>query len=182
MLVLHNDDTHIKHTHHIYHTQLRVFWYLVHVALEEESVQLKGFVLMNNAHLANNLKQFDRVYMRMQYNAVNTGLPMKVRAIHTCHVPSLMAFFFPVLKFIMGREGRLRHRVHSETPIISSLETYGLYKETLPVVLGGDFRFDGPSWLEKRRKIEQTLYDQNPKKNIDKAANGTECIKAASDV
>jgi len=137
---------------------LRVYWYLVHVALTDESVQFRGFVMINNAHLATSLKQFDRVYMRMQYNSVRNCLPIKVRGIHTCHVPSLMAFFFPVLKFIMGRDGRLRHRVHSETPIITSLEQYGLHKEVVPTLLSGNYKYDGPTFLTRRRKIEAELY------------------------
>jgi len=132
---------------------LRIFWYLVHAALEDPSVQLSGFVLVFNAELSS-VKEFDRGFVKNQVESIRKALPMKVCAIHVCHASGLMKMVLPFYKHMIGKKMRLRLCVH-KTDVEAALAEYGLETESLPSILGGTY--DAKTWMVARQEEESKL-------------------------
>lgn len=134
--------------------QLRIFWYQVHVELEDASIQRAGFIMVANARMTK-LSHFNRGYTRAQFQHIREALPLKVRALHGCHVPSFVSqFILPALKLVVGKDLRLRMNVHVSSSLPRALLKYGLREEHLPPSIGGTHHFNVDEWIERRRELE----------------------------
>lgn len=139
--------------------QLRSQLYMFHVALEQESAQTNGVVIVcNNRGILPN--HFSRKHEKVLWTAVTTCLPIQIRAIHCCYPKSFMDLFLPVLKQIFGRHLRLRHVVHddgSESEVKYSLKQYGFVDESLPHPFLGTYKLDPKAWVSERQEEEELL-------------------------
>lgn len=134
--------------------QLRILWYYVHSAIENESVQRAGFILMANMNMTK-LSHFNRGIVRRQFDQVRDALPMKVRGLHGCHMPRFVKeWVYPVVKLFLGKRLRQRLNIHLSSSLPQELYKYGFERENLPVCIGGTFQYDHTKWLESRRAIE----------------------------
>lgn len=147
------------------YSQLRVQLYMFHVALEEESAQTNGVVIVaNNRGILPN--HFSRKHEKLLWTAVTSCLPIQVRAIHCCYPKSFMDLFLPVLKQIFGRHLRLRHVVHddgSECEVRYSLKQYGFLEESLPAPFLGSYALDPKAWVAERLEAEEARICPCPK-------------------
>ena len=129
---------------------------MLHVALEQESAQTRGVVIVcNNRGILPN--HFSRKHEKLLWTAIVSCLPIQVRAIHCCYPKSYMDLFLPVLKQIFGRPLRLRHVVHADGSEIEakySLKQYGFEEESLPSPLLGTYKLDPNAWVMERSKLE----------------------------
>ena len=134
--------------------QLRIIWYYVHASIEDESVQRTGFVMMSNFNVTK-LSHFNRAKARAQFLHVQNVLPMKVRAIHACHVPKFVdEWILPTIKFLVGKRLRLRLLVHNSSTLPKELVKHGFKTENLPDCVGGTYHHNPAHWLESRRALE----------------------------
>jgi hypothetical protein len=149
----HLDDTGLD-----YASLLRAQLYMIHVALEQETAQTNGVVIVaNNRGILPN--HFSRKHEKLLWTAVTSCLPIQVKAIHCCYPKSFMDLFLPVLKQIFGRHLRLRHVVHddgSESELRYSLEQYGLSEESLPHPFLGSYKLDPTTWVDERLQSEES--------------------------
>jgi hypothetical protein len=148
----HLDDTGLN-----YASLLRSQLYMIHVALEQESAQTRGVVIVcNNRGILPN--HFSRKHEKLLWTGIVSCLPIQVRAIHCCYPKSYMDLFLPVLKQIFGRHLRLRHVVHedgSEIDAKYSLKQYGFEEESLPHPFLGTYKLDSNAWVTERGKLEE---------------------------
>jgi hypothetical protein len=136
-------------------SMLRAQWYMIHLAMERESSQTHGVVIISNGRrmLPNHCS---RRHEKLLWTAIKECLPIKVKAVHLCFPKSFMELFLPVLKPILGKELRLRYNVHWGSPgdVLVTLKDYGISEEGIPRDLGGRYMEQNEKFLEKRREIE----------------------------
>ena len=130
---------------------------MFHVALEEETSQTRGIVLItNNRGILPN--HFSRKHEKLLWTAISECLPVQIRAVHCCYPRSFMDMFLPLLKNILGRHMRLRHVVHddgSDREALYALKQYGLCEMGLPHAFLGSFELDPVRWVKERSRVEE---------------------------
>lgn len=134
----------------------RAMWYVIHQALEDETSQKKGLIMVGYAGKV----QFSQVDRNLQQHIIGSlrgCIPMRMSAMHMCHPPSFFRLVFPIIKVFMGERLRKRMNLHSGSNehVLSRLEDkFGLSRDKLPSELGGGIELDHMTWLEQRRKLE----------------------------
>jgi hypothetical protein len=130
----------------------RAMWYFVHAALEDEMTQKRGIVNIVFPHHAK-LSQIDRPLLKMNVESLKGCIPVRLTGVHICHPPSFVSLILPILKVFMGDRLRKRIQLHSGSTekVLKHIAAFGLPKESMPTVLGGDAVVDHLSWLEHRR-------------------------------
>lgn len=127
---------------------LQILWYNVHAALEVESVQKAGFVLLVNMKITLP-NQFNRALLRSEILHVRDVLPIKIRAVHICYTPTFVNdLIFPIVKFLLGKRLRQRLTVHLSNTLPDEMIKYGFTAADLPVSFGGTYKYDQAQRLE----------------------------------
>lgn len=130
----------------------RVMWYVLHEALEDETTQRKGIVIVAYPQHAK-FSQLDRTLMRNVTSSIRGCIPVRLSAIHLCHPPSFFQLVFPIIKFFLGERLRQRINVHggSHEHVLNRLEQkFGLTRDKLPTEIGGEVVLDHDAWLDQR--------------------------------
>lgn len=137
--------------------QTRLAWYLVHVALEDVSVQKNGIVcIMYNAGSYSISENFDRKGLNMLLQVARRALPFRVVGVHHCYTSKIYNIILPFVLSCLGREIRSRHRLHFDSnTMLANILKYGLSADSLPVIMGGKLELDPAAWKEERRRKEQ---------------------------
>lgn len=128
----------------------RSMWYAVHAALEDETTQKKGIVIIVYKKYAK-FANFDRFLLKINCDST-FSLPMRISAIHICHPPSFWQIVLPIYTLLLG-ETRKLFRTHkgSDEDVLEQLAKVGLPKDSLPSELGGDILLDHTTWLADRK-------------------------------
>ena len=93
--------------------------------------------------------------MLLKFNMHLIGNVMPIR-LRSCHVvypsPALYYLIWPVVRYIIGKEQRLRWILHNgaEERIIHDLEGYRFHRARLPKEVGGDLEVDTHQWVADR--------------------------------
>mmetsp|Transcript_5051 Transcript_5051/g.14498 ORF Transcript_5051/g.14498 Transcript_5051/m.14498 type:complete len:207 (+) Transcript_5051:107-727(+) len=150
--VMFGDPSRLKNPSNNRMTIQRAIWYVMHAALEEESVQQKGVVMLLYPHNAK-LAQVDRKLMKMNSESMKGCIPVRLSAFHVCNPPKFFSIVFPLLKLFLGDRLRKRIRVHSgdKEKVIDHLAHFGLTKDCIPSDLGGNIVLDNLGWLKERK-------------------------------
>mmetsp|Transcript_17033 Transcript_17033/g.37697 ORF Transcript_17033/g.37697 Transcript_17033/m.37697 type:complete len:753 (-) Transcript_17033:257-2515(-) len=139
-------------------TMMKALFYLFQRIANEPAVRRRGWVLVIN--MTSFHPQNDRYNMKTILPFVYDNLPMRCRAIHLIN-PSTVLYYviLPVVKYFLGREMRLRLKVHYGSPseVARSLEEYSLPSIALPQEVGGSVHIDRDAWLEARLMEEDQL-------------------------
>jgi hypothetical protein len=120
------------------------FWYVLHTALQDITVQRKGIVITGDvAHTR--YSQFDRPLVKAFLSSLQGAFPVRTSAFHIVHPPAFAAVVFPAVKLFlsdrMKKKKRIQFHYGSDGKIISNLEKqYGLSKSMLPTSIGGTCR------------------------------------------
>lgn len=131
---------------------IRATWYMAHAALEDETTQKKGAVIIifpRNVVLA----QFNSKLAKMFAESFKGCIPIRLSALHFCHLPMMFDFIFPLLKVLMG--SHLRKKIHlisgedSQVPKLFE-NKFGVLKENLPIEVGGSLQLNHEKWLKER--------------------------------
>jgi hypothetical protein len=137
--------------------QIRLAWYLVHVALEDVSVQKNGIVcIMYNVGSYSISENFDRKGLNMLLQVARRALPFRVVGVHHCYTSKIYNIILPFVLSCLGREIRSRHRLHFDSnTMLGNILKYGLSVDSLPVIMGGKLESDPVAWKDERRRKEQ---------------------------
>ena len=134
---------------------MRCMWYQFHIHLDDLKVHNCGFVGVGHFRI-DSPKQFDRIQSKMSVASVKDALPVNLVCIHMCHTPLFFNFVFPMIKFILGKDMRLRTKTHygSEDKVLQELEHYGIHRSLIFKSMGGGYDLNVEEWLAYRQRIE----------------------------
>mmetsp|Transcript_27389 Transcript_27389/g.36368 ORF Transcript_27389/g.36368 Transcript_27389/m.36368 type:complete len:298 (-) Transcript_27389:101-994(-) len=137
-------------------SMLRVIWYVVHVALEEKETQQRGIIFVNNNGNNPEIRQFDRVLVGKIAHSLQHEIPIIIGALYILHIPRLLVVFMNVIKHVLGSGISKQMKVvgGSNQMILQKLDKHGMYKEDMPVDIGGDLKYDNESWVRQRVEAE----------------------------
>ncbi len=144
---------------HTKQPQMKAVFYLFQRMANDPAVRRRGFVLVINMRLTSN--QYNQSAMRAgALPFFYDNMPVRWRGIHLIN-PSAISYYviLPVVKYFLGREMRLRLKVHYGSPseVARSLEEYRLPSIALPQEVGGSVRIDRDAWLAARLMEEEQL-------------------------
>ena len=135
------------------HRQNMAMWYLLETVIEDEESRNRGLVVLTSAKAYATGSGMDLKFSRFTRKAIADVFPVHLRSIHFCH-PSKVAHYviFPALKFVLGKEMRLRFNTHygTDAEVLLQLETFGLHRSVLPAELCGDVQLDFRKWIHQR--------------------------------
>lgn len=139
------------------HRQNMAMWYLLETIIEDEESRNRGLVVLTSAKTYSTGSGMDLKFSRFTRKAISEIFPVHLRSIHFCH-PSKVAHYviFPALKFVLGREMRLRFNTHygTDAEVLLQLEAFGLHRSMLPAELCGDVQLDFRKWIHQRLSLE----------------------------
>ena len=156
-IVLFSNKNHIDFSRHDRMSVNRCVWYHIHIHLEDIEVQKRGVVSVGLFRI-NSPNQFDRMQVKMFIVSIRDSLPIKWICLHICHAPTFFNFVFPMLKFLMGKEIRLRTKTHygSEEKILLELERHGIQRRCIMKSMGGKYDLKIEEWLSYQQQVEST--------------------------
>jgi len=131
---------------------VRVLWYILHAALENESTQQKGIIIMAHPRHAK-FSNLDRTLMKMNVDSLRGCLPVRLSVFYIVHPPSFFKLIFPFIKLIVGSRLKQRIKLCSGTDenVLNNFKEFGISEESLPTDIGGKYQLDLIQWIEKRR-------------------------------
>ena len=139
------------------HRQMMAMWYTMETIIEDEESRNRGLVCLTTAKTYSSGSGMDLKFTRYTRKLVGDIFPVHLRSIHFCH-PSKVAHYviFPALKFVLGKDMRLRFNTHygTDTEVLMQLETFGLHRSILPAELSGDVQLDIQQWIHERLSKE----------------------------
>jgi len=138
--------------------KMKALFYLFQRIADDPAVRRRGFVLVVNMRLTTN--QHNRSSMRALLPFVYDNLPVRWRGIHLINPSAISNYvILPVVKYFLGREMRLRLKVHYGSPseMARSLEQYRLPRSALPQEVGGSVHIDRGAWMVARLMEEEQL-------------------------
>ena len=134
---------------------MRYMWYQFHIHLDDVEVQKKGCIALSQFKI-NSPNQFDRVQSKMSITSIRDALPIHMVCMHICHAPLFFHVVYPMIKFILGKEVRLRTITHSgsEEKVLQELEHYGIPRSLILKSMGGGYDLKVEEWLTYRQSVE----------------------------
>jgi hypothetical protein len=149
----------------LYLSQLRMAFYIVMTALDDEETQKSGAVCIHHGTDwdfdvmdAKLLEFFSKVPGMMKC------IPLRLQGFHFCYNNSKLRSIFSLMQLGVSKEIRHRMRVHygSQVECHYKLMTFGIPVEQLPVTHDGELRLTGHNkWLARRQKIEAAVLQQD---------------------
>ena len=141
------------------HRQNMAMWYLLETIIEDEESRNRGLVVLTSAKAYSTGSGMDLNFSRFTRKAISEIFPVHLRSIHFCH-PSKVAHYviFPALKFVLGKEMRLRFNTHygTDAEVLLQLEAFGLHRSILSAELCGDVQLDFRKWIHQRLSQEHS--------------------------
>ena len=157
---------------------VQAFWYAVHAILESEDTQKRGVICLACPRHAK-FSQFDSKvdqmiievcaaiakccwwistyffsYSQPILQSVKGCLPLRISCISICHPPSFFRVIWPIVRVFLG--SRLRKRVNvfcgSDEAVVKKIEGFGLTKDQIPELIGGNLKLENKAWLEERQR------------------------------
>jgi CRAL/TRIO domain len=151
--ILYFDPSKLDKTKYTRESARRAFWYLFHALLEDVNVQKRGLIVINyNANFS--LSNRDPPFTKMFFNTIKGALPIRISAIHGCHVPYIYGCVIALLMIFLGERLRKRIVVHNGTndEVNAALvKKFGIAMEYIPSDMGGLLKLDIYNWLQERR-------------------------------
>ena len=134
----------------------RAIWYVIHAALELETAQKHGVIVISDPSKAK-FCHMDRKLLKMLLPSILGVMPMRTSAYHVCNAPTVVASVaYPFIKPFLPDGLRKRVFFHSgaEAKLLDQLKMYGLEKNAIPTQIGGRFEINHMKWLDQRRVDE----------------------------
>ena len=154
-LIVFTNKTRLDFSRHNRMSVMRYVWYQFHIHLEGFEGHNCNFVAVGQFRI-NSPKQFDRVQTKMSAALIQEALPINLVCMHICHAPTFFNIVYPIMKFIMGKEIRLRTKMHSgsEEKVLQELEHYGIQRRLVLKSMGGGYDLKVEEWLTYRQQVE----------------------------
>lgn len=144
----------------------RVFWYMVHVAIEDLNVLQRGVVMLIYPQEAR-LDQFDHSLWNSIAESSKHSLPIQWRSTHIVHPNRFFSIIHPVFMSSLPKDVQDRVVVHSGTKmkVLANLLRYCLPWDRIPSEIGGCIDLDFEKWLSDRMGKEDQSSQQKPSAN-----------------
>lgn len=151
----------------------RVFWYMVHVAIEDPNVLQRGVVMLIYPQEAR-LDQFDHSLWNSIAESCKKSLPIRWRSTHIVHPNRFFSIIHPVFMSSLPKDVQERVVVHSGTKmkVLANLLRYCLPWDRIPSEIGGCIDLDFEKWLSERMAKEDQLSFQKPSANFSSSVLG----------
>lgn len=132
-------------------SMVRALWYAVHAALEDDTTQRKGAVLMLN-HRDVHPSQFDPELVRLCAESLRGCIPLRIGTIHLFHLPYFVNYIAPLFKYLLGERLWSRIAIHDgeDEAVLAGLEGCGVPRENVPAEVGGGCDLNQTIWLAER--------------------------------
>jgi len=147
--------------HFSWDQQMRAHWYTLDTLASSPEVCKHGYVTIINGNNVNERRHFSARFFRLIQQLLWEILPTKVKCHHLCH-PSKVNYYLiqPLVRAVVGKELRLRQRVHYGTTqkVLNELALYSLPAEILPQDMGGSLELDFVQRFRERAQIEGSSY------------------------
>ena len=145
----------------VFDNQIRVWWYLLHVVMEDEIALRNGFIIISNAK-GTSLSNFDS----KSTAAICTShkiFPIRWCQIHCCHSNPVFPLVASIVKAVLSREQRESFVLHNGTceQVLESLTANGITRECVPTDLGGCVTVSPDDFVRERLTIEESLEESN---------------------
>ncbi|KAL3788443.1 hypothetical protein ACHAWO_007398 [Cyclotella atomus] len=136
----------------------RVFWYIVHVAMEDIEAVKKGIVVLIYPQEAR-LDQFDHHLWKSIAESCTYVLPVQWRSTHIVHPNRFFSIIHPLFMSTLPQSVQDRVIVHSGTKmkVLANLLRYCLPWDRIPSDVGGCFDLDLGVWLSNRMVKEDQI-------------------------
>jgi len=132
-------------------TAIQTVWYVVHAALESESVQKKGIVVLVNGREFS-FAHFDKNFATLFISCFKGCLPIRISAFQLCHPPKIFKVIWPFFRLLLGPVLRKRVLITSgsDEDVVKKLGKYGMIRDQIPSKVGGNLDFDIETWAKDR--------------------------------
>jgi CRAL/TRIO domain len=151
--ILYFDPSKLDKTKYSRESARRAFWYFCHALLEDADVQKRGMIILNfNRHFSNSNR--DPQFTKMCVSTIKGALPIRMSAIHGCHVPYMYSCAIALVMLFLGERLRKRILLHNGTNehVLTVLEDeYRIAAQHIPTDMGGLLQLNVLAWLEERR-------------------------------
>jgi len=130
----------------------RAVWYAAHVALESESAQKYGIVMLHDPSRAK-FSQFDVRFAKQILPGMQGAVPLRLAALHNCKPPAFLPIVYSIAKVFVSDRMKKRILFHpgNDLKIRKALARYGLDESMIPSELGGEVVVDSKKWFNERR-------------------------------
>lgn len=151
----------------------RVFWYMVHVAIEDLNVLQRGIVMLIYPQEAR-LDQFDHSLWTTISESCKKSLPVRWRSTHIVHPNRFFSIIHPVFMSSLPKDVQDRVVVHSGTKmkVLANLLRYCLPWDRIPSEIGGCIDLDFEKWLTERMVKEDQASCQKPSASMPSSVLG----------
>jgi len=135
--------------------KIPVWWYLLHVAMENPEVKKKGFIILANSREAR-LNNFDGEWSLAACFSGDRDFPIRWRMAHVCHANAVFPYVASAVKAFLSPKQRKSFILHngSNDRVLESLSEYHLSANCIPVDLGGNIEVSTERFVQERMKIE----------------------------
>lgn len=153
--------------------QHRVFWYIVHVAMEDIDVLKRGLVLLIYPQEAR-LDQFDHCLWKSIAESCKYSLPIQWKSTHIVHPNRFFSIIHPLFMSTLPKTVQDRVVVHSGTKmkVLANLLRYCLPWDRIPSDVGGCVDLDFGKWLSERMIKEDKLSALAPRTTTSQGGGG----------
>ena len=134
---------------------VRLWWYLLHIAMEDEVALKNGFIIISNARNTS-LNNFDPKTTAAICTSGDRIFPIRWRQTHCCHSNPVFPLVAGMVKAVLSRNQRDTFILHNGQPyaVLQSLSANGIPKECLPSELGGLVTVSPEIFIRERMAIE----------------------------
>ena len=135
--------------------EIMSYLYILETILDDSNLRRRGIVFLSTGKDSQR-KHFNRKFAQLRREAENCSA-VHVRGSHLCHPSTMMQYvIYPIIKYFMPRDFRLRFRLHNGTvnEVLRGLEGYCLPRDKVPTELGGEVNLDMNQWVLNRMVIE----------------------------
>mmetsp|Transcript_38727 Transcript_38727/g.71017 ORF Transcript_38727/g.71017 Transcript_38727/m.71017 type:complete len:370 (+) Transcript_38727:324-1433(+) len=136
--------------------KIQVWWYLLHVAMENPSVTKKGFIILANSKNSR-LNNFDGKWTLAACSSGDRDFPIRWRMAHVCHANAVFPLVASAVKAVLSLEQRKSFLLHngSNERVLDSLSEYFLPIHCIPTDLGGSLHVvSTDAFVQERLAIE----------------------------
>lgn len=135
--------------------KIKVWWYLLHVAMENPSVSKKGFIILTNSR-DSRISQHDSKWYLAACSSGDRDFPILWKMAHVCHANAVFPIVASAVKAILSPEQRESFILHSGSNerVLESLSEYSLSADCIPTHLGGTIQVSTDDFIRKRLAVE----------------------------
>ncbi|KAL7483567.1 hypothetical protein ACHAW6_009200 [Cyclotella cf. meneghiniana] len=118
--------------------QVRVWWYLIHLLIENPVARKRGFIVLSNAK-DSSMNNFDTCSVKGICRSSDCMFPIRWKTCHVCHANPIFPIVSKFVRAFLSANQRDSFMIHdgSTEAVLNSLATFHLTRECLPNELGG---------------------------------------------